>query len=171
MNSRMKSMATAMVVGGVAAGGLLVATGTANAMPSDTPCGASDVQVTVTPDPEHAAGHEAYLLTYTAASSATNCKLQGAPTAMTFVADGQRITDVFSVPDGTAGDSTPVNLRAGHPAVSRIVQPSTEPANPITPTTVSFDLPTGPNGESVSAQWPADAPLKGSIVQITPVRD
>lgn len=160
----MKRTAIAMTVGGLVAGGLFLAGGAANAMPSDTPCGASDVHVTVAPDPSNAAGHEAYVLTYTAASPTTNCKLEGAPTALTFIAGGQ-LLPVTATQDGS--ESVPVNLRAGHPAVSRIVQRSA--AAPSVPTFVTFDLPTGPYGQPVSVEWPAGAPLKGDTVQVTPV--
>jgi hypothetical protein len=161
----MKRTGIALIVGGLAAGGLIVAAGAANAMPSDTPCAASDVRVSVTPDASHAAGHEAYVLTYTAASPTTNCKLEGAPTALTFIAGGQRLP-VTATPDGS--ESVPVNLREGHPAVSRIVQRSAAiPAG--APNFVSFDLPTGPYGQPVSAEWPAGAPLKGDTVRVTPV--
>lgn len=161
----MKRTATALIVGGLAAGGLVLAAGAANAMPSDTPCGASDVHVSVAPDPSNAAGHEAYVLTYTAASPTTNCKLEGAPAALGFLAGGQRLP-VTATPDGA--ESVPVNLRDGHPAESRIIQraaaaPGTEPEF------VTFDLPTGPYGQPVSVAWPAGAPLKGDTVQVTPV--
>ncbi|WP_410657025.1 DUF4232 domain-containing protein [Amycolatopsis sp. lyj-112] len=170
MDIRVKRTAAVVTVGGVVvAGGLLAAGGIAGAMPSDKLCGASDVRVTMTADPEHAAGHEAYVLTYTAASPTTNCKLQGAPTAMGFVADGQLIKDVTAVPEATAANAAPVNLRDGHPAVSRIVQRSAEAPNPVTPTTVTFDLPTGPGGVPVVVDWPAGAPLKGGTVQVTAV--
>ncbi|WP_181774333.1 DUF4232 domain-containing protein [Amycolatopsis pittospori] len=168
MNVGVKRTAVAVTVGGVVAGGLLVAGGAAGAMPSDKLCGASDVRVTVTPDPTHAAGHEAYVLTYTAAEPTTNCKLQGAPTAMSFVDDGELIGGVAAVPDATANPA-PVNLREGHPAVSRIVQASAAAPNPATPTTITFDLPTGPGGVPVVADWPAGGPLKGATVQLTPV--
>ncbi|EME63386.1 DUF4232 domain-containing protein [Amycolatopsis decaplanina] len=169
MNVQAKRAAAAMTVGGLVAGGLLVAGGAAGAMPSDKLCGASDVEVTVSPDPSHATGHEAYVLTYTAASPTTNCKLQGAPTALTFIADGQRIDDVAVVPDASAANAAPVNLRDGHPAVSRIVQASAGAPNPRTPTTITFDLPTGPGGVPVVADWPAGEPLKGATVQVTAV--
>jgi hypothetical protein len=161
----MKRTGTAMIVGGLVAGGLFLAGGAANAMPSDTPCGASDVHVTVAPDPSHAAGHEAFVLTYTAASPTTNCKLEGAPTALTFIAGGERLP-VTSTPDGS--EALPVNLRAGHPAESRIVQRAAA-APSGAPEWVSFDLPTGPYGQPVNAAWPAGTVLKGDTVQVTPV--
>ena len=104
----MKRLGTAMITGGLVAGGLFLAGGAANAMPSDTPCGASDVHVSVAADPSNAAGHEAYVLTYTAASPTTNCKLEGAPTALTFIADGQRLP-VTATTDGS-------EAAAGEPA-------------------------------------------------------
>ncbi|WP_329054485.1 DUF4232 domain-containing protein [Amycolatopsis sp. NBC_01488] len=161
----MKRTAIAMTVGGLVAGGLVLAAGAANAMPSDTPCGASDVRVTVAPDPSNAAGHEAYVLTYAAASRTTNCKLEGAPTALTFIAGGRRLP-VTSTLDNS--EALPVNLRAGHPAGSRIVQRSAA-APTATPDFVTFDLPTGPYGQPVSVAWPAGAPVKGGHVQVTPV--
>ncbi|WP_103351169.1 DUF4232 domain-containing protein [Amycolatopsis sp. CA-128772] len=160
----MNRTGTALITGGLLAGGLVLAGGTANAMPSDHPCAASDVRVTVAPDPSNAAGHEAYVLTYTAASPSTNCKLEGAPTAVSFLAGGQRLP-VTATPDGS--EALPVNLREGHPAVSRIVQRSA--AAPATPDFVTFDLPTGPYGQPVSVAWPAGAPLKGRTVVVTPV--
>ncbi|WP_370969127.1 DUF4232 domain-containing protein [Amycolatopsis sp. cg9] len=160
----MKRAGTALIVGGLAAGGLLVAGGAANAMPSDHPCGASDVHVTVAPDPSNAAGHEAYVLTYTAASPTTNCKLEGAPTAVGFLAGGQRLPIAVTT---DAAEAVPVNLRDGHPAVSRIVQRSA--AAPSAADFVTFDLPTGPYGQPVSVAWPAGAPVKGDTVQVTPV--
>ncbi|MCR6481557.1 DUF4232 domain-containing protein [Amycolatopsis sp. OK19-0408] len=161
----MKRTATALIVGGLTAGGLFLATGAANAMPSDTPCGASDVNVSVTPDPSGAAGHEAFVLTYTAASPTTNCKLEGAPTAVSFLAGGQQLP-VTTSPDNS--ESVPVNLRAGHPAESRVIQRSAA-APSATPEFVTFDLPTGPFGQPVSVAWPAGEPLKGDNVQVTPV--
>lgn len=161
----MKRTATALIVGGLVGGGLFLAAGAANAMPSDTPCGASDVKMGVTPDPSNAAGHEAYVLTYTAASPTTNCKLEGAPTALGFLAGGQRLP-VTATQDGS--ESVPVNLRDGHPAVSRIIQRSAATPS-ATPDFVTFDLPTGPFGQPVSVAWPAGAALKGESVQVTPV--
>jgi hypothetical protein len=162
----MKRTPTALIAGGLVAGGLVLAGGTASAMPSDHPCAASDVRVTVAPDPSNAAGHEAYVLTYTAAAPTTNCKLEGAPTAVSFLAGGQRLP-VAATPDGS--EALPVNLRDGHPAVSRVVQRAA--AAPATPDFVTFDLPTGPYGQPVSVAWPAGAPLKGDTVVVTPVSD
>jgi hypothetical protein len=162
----MKRAGTALIVGGLVAGGLVLAGGAANAMPSDRPCGAPDVHVTVAPDPANAAGHEAYVLTYTAASPTTNCKLEGTPTAVAFLDGGQRLP-VTAAPDGS--EPLPVNLRDGHPAVSRIVQRAA--AAPSAAEYVTFDLPTGPSGQPVSVAWPAGAPVKGGTVQVTPVGD
>ncbi|MEV4144980.1 DUF4232 domain-containing protein [Amycolatopsis sp. NPDC049691] len=161
----MKRTATALLTGGLVAGGLVLAAGAANAMPSDHPCGASDVRVSVAPDPSHAAGHEAYVLTYTAAAPTTNCKLEGAPTAVAFLAGGRRLP-VTVATDGS--EALPVNLRDGHPAESRIVQRSAA-APSAAPDFVTFDLPTGPFGQPVSVAWPAGAAVKGGTVQVTPV--
>jgi hypothetical protein len=163
----MKRAGAAMTVGGLVAGGLVLAGGAANAMPSDKPCGAPDVHVTVAADPTHAAGHEAYVLTYTAASPTTNCKLEGTPTALSFIARGKRLP-ITATPD--TSQALPVNLRDGHPAVSRIVQ-ATAAAPLGVPAWVSFDLPTGPYGQPVSVEWPAGAVVKGRTVQVTPVSD
>jgi hypothetical protein len=122
------------------------------------------VHVTVTADPAHAAGHEAYVLTYTAAAPTTNCKLDGTPAALAFTAGGQPIPGVTAVPDGATG--APVNLRAGHPAASRIVQQADARPNAVTPTAVSFGL---PSGRPVSADWPAGAPLRGTSVAVTAI--
>ncbi|SEP51089.1 DUF4232 domain-containing protein [Amycolatopsis saalfeldensis] len=164
MGNLTKRVAATVATGAVVAGGLLLASGAASANPSDTPCGTADVQVGVTADPAHAAGHEAYVLTYTAAAPTTNCKLEGTPSALAFAAGAQPIPDVAVTPDGATGG--PVNLRAGHPAESRIVQQVDAPANALTPTAVSFQL---PSGQPVSAAWPAGAPLKGAGVQVTAI--
>ncbi|WP_344431184.1 DUF4232 domain-containing protein [Amycolatopsis minnesotensis] len=164
----MKRTAAATIAGGVLAGGMLLATGSASAMPSDTPCGASDVNVSVTPDPTHASGHEAYLITYTAASEDTNCKLQGTPTDVSFAGDGQAV-GISVVPEPASGGAGPVNLRAGHPAESRLVQAAHEAPLPQIPVSVTFDLPTGPDGQPVSVAWPEGQPLKGTEVQTTAV--
>jgi hypothetical protein len=164
MGNLTKRVAATVAAGGVVAGGLLLAAGPAGANPSDTPCGTADVHVGVTADPTHAAGHEAYVLTYTAAAPTTNCKLEGTPAALAFTAGGQRIPDVTATPDGATGG--PVNLRAGHPAESRIVQQADARPNAVTPTAVSFQL---PSGQPVGAEWPAGAPLKGTGVQVTAI--
>lgn len=168
MNTVMVRLVAVATVGGIAVGGILLGGGAADAMPSDTPCGASDVTVTITPDTGRAAGHEAYDIIYTAAAPTTNCKLQGAPTALSFIADGTMLANVEVTRDSTT-DPVPVNLRAGHPAVSRIIQRADEAPQPITPTTVTMDLPTGPYGEPVVVDWPAGAPLKGTTVKVTDV--
>jgi hypothetical protein len=167
MKKMTKRLATVVTAGSVVLGGMLLAGGVANAMPSNTPCGASDVHLTITRDASNAAGHEAYDIIYTAASPTTNCELQGTPTAMTFIDNGRAITNM-SVTTDSSSNQTPVNLRAGNPAVSRIIQRSDAAPN-HTPTTVTMDLPTGPYGEPVTAAWPAAAPLKGNNVEVTAV--
>jgi hypothetical protein len=172
MGTTTKRIATATLTGGVVLGGLLLTGGAASAMPSDQPCTPSDVVTSVTADPSHAAGQEAFVLTYTAASPTTNCKLQGVPTAVTFtkgsghsVADG---SDTVVTPDGSATGAAPVNLRAGHPAESRILQQAAA-APTFLPDVVNLNLPTGPQGSSVTVAWPAGAPLKGHTAHVTAV--
>jgi hypothetical protein len=168
MGSTTKRVLAASLTGAVAVGGLLLASGAANAMPSDRPCTPSDVNITVAPDPSHAAGSEAFVLTYTAASPATNCKLQGVPTAVSFVAGGQRnVSDTTVVPDAPGSDPAPVNLRAGHPAESRILQDAAAPVT-FQPDALNLNLPTV-NGYSTTVAWPAGAPLKGHTVRVTDV--
>ncbi|MDT8911963.1 DUF4232 domain-containing protein [Amycolatopsis sp. PS_44_ISF1] len=171
MNTKLKTLASITVAGGIAAGGLLLTGGAASAMPSDTPCGSGDVVVTVTPDQSHSAGQEAFVLNYTAANPTTNCKLEGVPTAVTFTrghGEGDASNTVVT-PDRTDGSpAQPVNLRAGHPAESRILQDSAAPAT-FQPTVVNLNLPTGPNGDSTTVAWPADAPLKGTTAEVTDV--
>jgi hypothetical protein len=108
MNRTFKRSAATTVVGEMAVGGALLAGGTTDAMPSDQPCGVSDVHITVTPDNEHAAGQEAYVLTYTAAAPTTNCRLEGVPTAVSFVSGGQNYgSGVTVVPDAPAAPPSP----------------------------------------------------------------
>ncbi|WIX80744.1 DUF4232 domain-containing protein [Amycolatopsis carbonis] len=173
MKTSLKTIASITVAGGVAAAALLLTGGAASAMPSDTPCGAGDVTVSVTPDPTRAAGQEAFVVHYAAASPTTNCRLEGAPSAVTFTkGSGHSESDgsgTVVTPDDTSGaPAQPVNLRAGHPAESRILQPSQAPAT-FQPNVVNLNLPTGPNGDSITAAWPAGAPLKGTTAEVTEV--
>lgn len=171
MKTTLKTLASVALASGVAAGALLLTGGAASAMPSDTPCTASDVRVSVTPDPTGAAGQEAFVIHYTAAGPTTNCRLEGTPTAVTFTkgsghseSDGSNTT---VTPDST-DPGQPVNLQAGHPAESRILQASAAPAT-FQPSVVNLSLPTGPNGDTVTVAWPANAPLKGTTAEVTAV--
>ncbi|MBP2472287.1 hypothetical protein JOF53_001159 [Crossiella equi] len=173
MNKPLKTIASVTAAGGLAAGALLLTGGVAGAMPSDTPCGAGDVRVSVTPDPSHAMGEEAFVLTYTAASPTTNCRLEGTPTSVTFTkgsghseADG---SDTVVTPDRSDGaPAQPVNLRAGHPATSRILQQSDAPVT-FQPDVVNLTLPTTAEGAGTTVAWPAGVPLKGTSAQVTDV--
>ncbi|GAB2961621.1 DUF4232 domain-containing protein [Amycolatopsis acidiphila] len=161
--------ATATIAGGIAAGSLLLAGGTASAMPSDEPCGVSDVHITVTPEAAHAAGQEAYLITYTAAAPTTNCRLDGVPTGLSFVSGGQNnASDTTVTPDAPGAVPVPVNLTAGHPAESRILQDAAAPVT-FLPDALNLNLPTGPDGSSTTVAWPAGAPLKGTTARVTAV--
>ncbi|QUH05529.1 DUF4232 domain-containing protein [Saccharopolyspora erythraea] len=169
MMKHFRRTALALAVTGAAAGAAVLGTGAALANPSDKPCSSEDVRVQVTKDPSHAAGHEAFLITYTAASPTTNCSLEGTPTAMSFNTGDAPISGVTVVPD--ASQAPPVNLTAAHPAESRIIQEIAAAPNPSQPTSVSFALPTLAAGQptEVAAFLPAGEPLKGTEVTVTPV--
>jgi hypothetical protein len=168
MSNKTKLLAMVATTGAVALGGLALGSGAAQAMPSDAPCSSSDVTVSITPDPSNAAGHEAFVVTYTATGPGTNCKLEGTPTGVHFSTDGTPLA-VTVTPD-TTQTAAPVNLREGHPATSRIIQQSAAAPDP-TPTTASLYLPTALTGQStfVEVPWPAGGTLKGSTVEVTPV--
>ncbi|WP_344865154.1 DUF4232 domain-containing protein [Amycolatopsis ultiminotia] len=172
MNTTLKTLASVTVAGGVAAGALLLTGGAASAMPSDTPCGAGDVQVSVTPDPAHAAGQEAFVVRYTAANPTTNCRLEGTPTGVSFTkgsghgeADGSGTTVTADRADGAPAQ--PVNLRAGHPAESRILQQSQAPVT-FQPDVVNLNLPAD-GDTSTTVAWPQGVPLKGTTAEVTDV--
>lgn len=161
--------AVALAVTGAAAGAALFGAGAAFANPSDKPCSSEDVRVQVTKDPSHAAGHEAFLITYTATSPTTNCSLQGAPTGVSFTSADAPVDGVVVAPDSS--QALPVNLTASHRAESRIIQRTAAEPNPSVPTSVTFDLPTAAAGQPTraTAAWPAAEMLKGSSLSATPV--
>ncbi|MEV0698441.1 DUF4232 domain-containing protein [Saccharopolyspora sp. NPDC050389] len=169
MITHIRRTAVALAVAGAAAGATVLGAGAAIANPSDAPCSSADVSVQVTKDPSHSAGHEAFLITYTAASPTTNCLLQGTPTGMSFADGDVPVPGVGVQPD--AAQALPVNLTAAHPAQSRIIQATEAAPNPSVPTSVSFALPTPPVGQAtqVAAAWPVGEPLKGGTVTVSPV--
>lgn len=167
MKNTIKRTAAATIAGGIAAGGLVLVAGTADAMPSDRPCGIADVNVSVTPDSAHAAGQEGYEVSYVAASPTTNCKLRGIPTAVTFMAGQNNASDTTVTPDAPGAAPVPVNLTANHPAVSYILQDADAPVT-FVPTALNMNLPT-PGGNSTTVSWPTGAPLKGHTAQLTAV--
>ncbi|WP_326567355.1 DUF4232 domain-containing protein [Amycolatopsis rhabdoformis] len=170
MKTTLKTLASVAIAGGLAAGALLLTGGAASANPSDTPCTAGDVRVSVTPDPEGAAGQEAFVIHYVAASPTTNCRLEGTPTAVTFTkGNGHSESDgsgTVVTPDSTQ-PAPPVNLQPGHPAESRILQASAAPAT-FQPNVVNLNLPSR-HGDSVTVGWPTGYPLKGTTAEVTAV--
>ncbi|MGW6443237.1 DUF4232 domain-containing protein [Lentzea sp. NPDC055074] len=145
--------------------------GVASANPSDQPCDVADLNVSVTHDPYSSAGQQAFVLHYSAASEHTNCKLQGAPTAVTFTkgsghgeGDDSGFTVVLDDPNGTPA---PVNVQPGKPAESRILVSSQAPAS-FKPDVVNLNLPVD-GGHTVTVAWPAGEALRGSSVELTSV--
>ncbi|MCX2731090.1 DUF4232 domain-containing protein [Saccharopolyspora sp. NFXS83] len=163
MTTKFRRIAAATAVAGAAFGITALTADPAVANPSDALCTSADVNVAVTKDPEHAAGHEAFLIDYTAASPTTNCKLQGVPAGVSFHAGEAPIPGVTVNPERTP--AAPVNLTASKPAFSRIVQQTGAPANPTVPTSVEFDLRNG----HVTAAWPTGESIKGDVLTATPI--
>ncbi|WP_243790900.1 DUF4232 domain-containing protein [Saccharopolyspora gloriosae] len=163
-----RAAAIAATVGAVAGASLLSA-GSALANPSDVACGAADVNVAVTKEQGGAAGHEAFLISYTAANPQTNCKLQGAPGGVVFTAADGPISDVSVAPDG--GVAEPVNLTASSPAHSYLIQATGDAPHAAVPGSVELDLPSPAEGQDTRevAAWPANEPIKGDVLQVTPV--
>ncbi|WP_394620675.1 DUF4232 domain-containing protein [Lentzea sp. JNUCC 0626] len=168
MNTKYKSVAAA---GLLAAAATALLTGAASANPSDQPCDVDDLAVSVTQDPYSSAGQQAFVIHYDAANEHTNCKLQGAPSHVTFTkgsghgeGDGSGIEVVLDNPNGGA---PPVNVQPGKAAVSRILMESQAPVT-FQPSVVNLDLP-AENGHTVTVSWPDGQPLKGSSVELTDV--
>ncbi|MFD4676124.1 DUF4232 domain-containing protein [Lentzea sp. NPDC058450] len=169
MNNKYKSAAGVGAL--LAAATLPLLAGAASANPSDQPCDVGDLAVSVTQDPYSSAGQEAFVIHYDAASEHTNCKLQGAPTHVTFTkgsghgeGDGSGIEVVLDNPNGGA---PPVNVQPGKAAESRVLMSSQAPVS-FQPSVVNLDLP-AENGHTVTVSWPDGQPLKGSSVEVTDV--
>ncbi|MBK1789397.1 DUF4232 domain-containing protein [Prauserella cavernicola] len=172
MNTTLRTIASVTAAGGIAAGTLFLGGGAASAMPSDKPCDIADVNVSISQDEGHAAGHEAFVLHYTAANPTINCQLDGFPSGMTFTQGSghgnDQSADMEIVPDRTDGSAPmPVNLRAGHPAESRIVLDSQAPVT-FFPDVVNLNLP-AQYGDTTTVAWPEGAPLTGYSVTVTDV--
>ncbi|MEU3643961.1 DUF4232 domain-containing protein [Lentzea sp. NPDC034063] len=167
MNTRYKAGLSVAAL--LAATALPLVAATASANPSDQPCDVSDLVVSVTQDPHSSAGQQAFVLHYAAAGEHTNCKLQGAPTAVTFTkgsghseGDGSGIAVVLDDPNGTPA---PVNVRPGRDAESRILMSSQAPVS-FQPDVVNLDLP-AEGGHTTTVSWPSGQPLRGSSVELT----
>ena len=166
MITTLRRIAATTAVTGVVAGGMALSMGAASANPSEAPCTAADVNVTVTKEPSAATGHEAFRIDYTAATPHTNCKLQGVPADVVFTDHGAPIHGVKVIPDG--GVAEPVNLTAHSPAHSYLLQATQAAPHATIPTSVDFALPsTAPNTREVAA-WPAGEQIKG-VLQVTPI--
>lgn len=169
MIASIRRIAAVAAAAGALAGVSLLSAGTAMANPSDVACTAADVNVAVTKDPGGAAGHEAFLISYTASNPHTNCKLQGAPGGVVFTNGGAPISDVSVAPDG--GVAQPVNLTASSPAHSYLIQATGDAPHAAVPTSVEFGLPSPAEGQDTHeiAAWPANEPIKGAVLQLSPV--
>ncbi|HWO68159.1 MAG TPA: DUF4232 domain-containing protein [Umezawaea sp.] len=159
-----KSISTGVVL---AAASTAVFAGVAGAMPGDVPaCGAADVDVAISRSPEHAAGHSAFVIRYTAAEQATNCTLAGVPTNVVFFGpDGDTAPGISATPQPGAS-ATPVTVAPGHAAISYVVERTGEQPNPVS--AVAFSLPSTAEDTSVEGPWPS-VPVSGAEVQLSPV--
>jgi hypothetical protein len=155
---------SAGIVFGVAS--MAVFAGVASAMPSNTQaCGAEDVDAAVSRSSQHAAGHSAFVIRYTAASETTNCALVGVPTNVAFFRpDGAAAPDMSAAPQPGA-TAIPVTIAPGHSAVSYLVERNGEQANPVS--AIAFSLPsTAVTFKKIP--WPS-TPVSGADVQLSPV--
>lgn len=171
MNSKHRTVAGLGAAALFAATALPLVAGTASANPSDQPCDVADLTVSVTQDPYSSAGQQAFVLNYAAAGEHTNCKLQGAPTAVTFTrgsghseGDDSGITVVLDDPNGSPA---PVNVQPGKDAESRILMSSQAPVS-FQPDVVNLNLPVD-GGHTVTVPWPAGEALRGSSAELTSV--
>lgn len=129
------------------------------------PCNAGDLHVQVVKSADHAAGHEAFAVHYTAASAATHCQLAGAPTDAVFFTQAGDPAGGLSAAD-QPGTADPVTIDATHSAVSYIVEPSAGQQNPVG--AVGFMLPSGGPAAHVKVPW-TNAPVAGDRVTFSPL--
>ena len=163
-NTMRKSISTGAVL---AVASTAVLAGVATAMPSDLrACGAGDVDVAVSPSPEHAAGHSAFVVRYTAATDTTNCVLAGVPTNVVFFGpDGDTAPGISATPQPGA-TATPITLSPGHAGISYLVERTGEQANLVS--AIAFSLPSSAGDVRVDSPWPS-VPVSGADVQLSPV--
>ncbi|MCS7481219.1 DUF4232 domain-containing protein [Umezawaea endophytica] len=159
-----RSISTGVVL---AAASTAVLAGVASAGPGAVPaCGANDVDVAISRSPEHAAGHSAFLVRYTAAADTTNCALAGVPSNVVFYGpDGDTAPGISATPQ-PGSVATPVTITPGHAGISYLVERTGEQPNPVS--AVTFSLPSTAGDTSVRAPWPS-VPVSGADVQLSAV--
>ncbi|MDA3646863.1 DUF4232 domain-containing protein [Saccharopolyspora indica] len=167
-------------VGAVTAGSVLasgsavsassaVTAGPVSADPTEVPCTAEDVTITVTKDLSPPGEFEEFLIKYTAATPETSCTLQGPPIKAGLFTEAGPVPGVVVESDDGMGD--PVIVEGSMFGISRLSQTTGDPANPVIPTSIELTLPGVPAGQESRevAAWPADEPVKGSSLYATQI--
>lgn len=173
-------VACAVGVGALTAGSVLSSGSAVNASsaltaesamtgPSEVPCTAEDINITVTKDLSPPGEYEEFLIKYSAATPETSCTLQGPPIKPGLFTEAGPVPGVVVEPDDGMGDS--VLVEGSMFGISRLSQTTADPANPVIPTSIEFNLPGVPAGQNshVIGAWPADEPVKGSSLYATQI--
>ncbi|MBB4686727.1 DUF4232 domain-containing protein [Amycolatopsis jiangsuensis] len=151
-NTLRRTLAAAAVLATVGGAAALSATA-ANAAPSDAPlCTDADVTVTATPAPDHASGHHADILHYTAATPTTHCTVSGAPYDTVFYDGGGA---PLGVPSNSADsqNAPQVTIDATHTASSYVVIPNDAEPGP-TVASLGLHLPSDASRTAIGVAWP-----------------
>ncbi|GAA3552338.1 hypothetical protein GCM10022222_39940 [Amycolatopsis ultiminotia] len=147
-----RALAAAAVFATVGGAAALTASA-ANAAPAEVPlCTDADVTVTATPAPDHASGHHADILHYSAATPTTNCTLSGAPYGTVFYDGGNAPLGVPSSSDDSAG-APQVTIDATHTASSYVIIPNDTAAGP-TVAKLGLHLPSDASRTAIAVGWP-----------------
>ncbi|MFD2467111.1 hypothetical protein [Amycolatopsis silviterrae] len=125
------------------AGGAAALTATAaNASPAETPfCTDADVTVTATPATDHAAGHHADVLHYSAATPNTHCTLSGAPYNTVFYDNANAPLGVPTTSDSSEG--------------APVIPTTTEPG-PNSVKALEMHLPSDASRTPIGVYWPGN---------------
>lgn len=160
-------IATTAVAG--AAGLTALTAGSAVADPSAAPCTSDDINVTLTKDIAQPGEFEAFLVKYEAANPTTSCTLQGPPLRVGLFTESGPVPGVVVESDDSVGE--PVVVDGSMFGISRISQRTTNPPNPVIPTSIELDLPGAPAGQDAheAAAWSEGEPVKGSALYATPI--
>ncbi|MGW7532217.1 hypothetical protein [Amycolatopsis sp. NPDC054798] len=150
-----RTLAAAAVL--AAAGGTAALTATsANASPAETPfCTDADVTVTATPATDHAAGHHADVLHYSAATPTTHCTLSGAPYNTVFYDNANAPLGVPTTSDSSEG-APDVLIDSTHTASSYVVIPTTAEPGPNSVKALEMHLPSDASRTPIGVYWPGN---------------
>ncbi|MEU6132057.1 DUF4232 domain-containing protein [Saccharopolyspora sp. NPDC047091] len=161
---KLRRAIAATAVAGVALGVSTLTAGSALADPSDAPCTSDEVNIEVTRDLADPGEYEAFLVKYTAASPDVSCTLEGGAADFAFFDGADQVPGVEVQVDHAPRE--PVLVEGSMFGISRISQRVEDPAGPVVPTDVEFNLPGVPDGPAAheSAAWPADEPIKGEVL-------